>query len=140
MSKPIVYVDFNADLDKPPAPEAIAFLKLATSHFTVAIYSSRFEMEGGVEAVKVYILNHALDLGQDVSFISDIEWLTERPNDGVIVGTPTVPMQLPEQLTSEKLFSAVSTEMCREFAGNEGVPMEGILKVSTLITRKFFPE
>lgn len=139
MSKPRVFVDFNADLDQPPVAEAIPFLKLATNHFTVAIYSSRFEMEGGIERVKLYILNHALDLGQDVSFIGDIEWLTERPNDGVMVSVPIPPLQVPEGMTSEKLFMAISTELCREYAGNASVPLQGILDSSTRITHKFFP-
>lgn len=85
MSKPILCLDFDgvihsyasgwkgADvIPDPPVPGAIEFIKQALEHFRVAIFSSRSNQPGGINAMKAYLAR----LGASVDLI---EGPTEKP-------------------------------------------------------------
>ena len=70
MTKPILCLDFDgvihsytsgwkgADvIPDPPVPGAIEFIFRALPHFTVAIYSSRSGQEGGIDAMREWLLD-----------------------------------------------------------------------------------
>lgn len=157
----------------PPVDGAIEWLREATNHFTVAICSSRSSQSGGIQCMKDYILNHAMSLGEDVSWTSLLQYPIDKPSalftiddrawqfNGqfptieyikefqpwnkrpkefpAIVDGNVVPAKISLPMTSEQLFTAISTTMCNQFAGNHSVPMADILRVTALVTRKFFP-
>ena len=96
MSKPILCLDFDgvihsyasgwkgaANVPDPPVPGAIAFLREAVQHFRVAIYSSRSGQEGGIRAMREWLVYHVLDQRlsdqEDLAWISMIEWPTAKP-------------------------------------------------------------
>lgn len=157
----------------PPVPGALEFLREAIDHFRVNVYSSRSSQPGGIDCMKRYVLNYALNLSDDVSWIGHLEYPTDKPaamftiDDRAFMFNgvwPTMdfikefqpwnkrdkeypvtidgyvqPARLILPMTSEQLFTAVSTQMCNKYAGIEAVSMQSILEVSQEITRKFFP-
>jgi hypothetical protein len=91
MKKPILCLDFDgvihsytsgwkgADvIPDPPVPGAMAFIREAQEHFTVAIFSSRSNQPGGLDAMKRYIA-----LNSEIGFLYDpiagLEWPLEKP-------------------------------------------------------------
>lgn len=66
----------------PPVPGAMDFIRDATKHFRVAIFSSRSNQPGGVEAmqewVEKYIIRRTFDLSSRKAFL-DLEWPLEKP-------------------------------------------------------------
>lgn len=90
MSKPILCLDFDgvihsyssgwkgADIiPDPPVRGAMAFLALALLHFRVAIFSSRSNQPGGLEAMQDYISrNSEMEFGVP---IRGLEWPLEKP-------------------------------------------------------------
>jgi hypothetical protein len=94
--KPILCLDFDgvihsyssgwkgADVvSDPPVPGAIAFLREAVKHFRVAIFSSRSNQPGGMEAMQMFIGQHVhrerLSDQEILSWASEIEWPKEKP-------------------------------------------------------------
>lgn len=103
MSKPILSVDFDGVIHSyssgwqgvdvipdPPVPGAIDFLRRASEHFTVAIYSSRSHQTGGLNAMQQYIAEHAHDIRQyphvqpgdviDTTWMHRLLWPTNKPS------------------------------------------------------------
>lgn len=95
-SKPILCIDFDgvlhgyesgwqgaAVIPDPPVKDAMAFLTLATAHFRVAIFSSRSNQPGGIQAMQAWTLHHLIDMhsttGQGSYIFKQIEWPTEKP-------------------------------------------------------------
>lgn len=94
MSKPILCLDFDGVIHSyssgwkgakvildPPVPGAMAFLEKAVDHFTVHIFSSRSNQEGGLKAMMEWTLNHLhreVPLAANSTFV-DIVWPTEKP-------------------------------------------------------------
>lgn len=91
MSKPILCLDFdgvihsytsgwkgaNVIMDSS-VPGAFDFIRRAQEHFRVAIFSSRSNQPGGLEAMKNYVaLNSELGFKDP---IEDIEWPLEKPS------------------------------------------------------------
>lgn len=90
MAKPILCLDFDgvihsytsgwegaAVISDPPVPNVFRFIREAQRHFRVAIFSSRSNQPGGLEAMKDYIA-----LNSEVRFndpIYDLEWPLEKP-------------------------------------------------------------
>lgn len=90
MSKPILCLDFDgvihsytsgwkgADvIPDPPVPGAMDFIREAQKHFRVAIFSSRSNQPGGLNAMKDYVA-----LNSEIGFrdpIEGIEWPMEKP-------------------------------------------------------------
>ena len=90
MGKPILCLDFDgvihsytsgwkgADvIPDPPVPGAMDFIREAQKHFTVAIFSSRSNQPGGLDAMKDYVA-----LNSEIGFrdpIEGIEWPLEKP-------------------------------------------------------------
>jgi hypothetical protein len=58
----------------PPVPGAIPFMREAVKHFRVAIFSSRSNQPGGLEAMKRW-----LDVEAAGTLVHDVEWPTEKP-------------------------------------------------------------
>lgn len=96
MPKPILCVDFDgvihsytsgwkgADIVSDlPVPGAIDFLWRASGLFRVAIFSSRSNQSGGIEAMRIWLFNHIYQWeGQHVvakQWFDAIEWPTEKP-------------------------------------------------------------
>lgn len=98
MSKPILCLDFDGVLHSyasgwkgadvipdAPVPGAIAFIKEASEHFRVAIFSSRSNQEGGITAMQGWLRDNAgiSGWGESVpippSWFMEIEWPTEKP-------------------------------------------------------------
>ena len=94
MNKPILCLDFDgvihsyssgwkgADvIPDPPVPGAAEFMGRAVNHFRVAVFSSRSNQAGGVEAMKAY--THKMLVAEyqgDGHDIFDLlEWPTEKP-------------------------------------------------------------
>ncbi len=88
MNKPILCLDFDGVLHSytsgwkgadvipdPPVPGAIEFIKEATVHFTVAIFSSRSNQPGGISAMKAWLYYHSA--GEPINEV--IIWPTEKP-------------------------------------------------------------
>jgi hypothetical protein len=96
MSKPILCLDFDGVIHSyrsgwqgptviadPPVPGAMEFIRAATAHFTVAIFSSRSHQPGGVAAMQAWLaewVKRDLAPGADLSFLEQIEWPTEKPH------------------------------------------------------------
>lgn len=72
-----------AVIPDPPVPGAIAFLREATKHFRVAIYSSRSGEFGGVAAMREYInqwvVEERLSDYEDLRWCDELEWPTAKP-------------------------------------------------------------
>lgn len=120
MSKPILCVDFDGVIHSytsgwrgahvipdPPVPGAVAFLHDALEHFRVAIFSSRSNQDGGLAAMKDYLLNAVVTEGLDYPpWFDQLEWPTEKPaafvtlDDRAILFTGTWPS--PVELLSFK--------------------------------------
>ncbi len=109
--KPILCLDFDgvihsytsgwqgaAAIPDPPVPGAMEFLIEAVEHFQVAIFSSRSNQEGGVEAMRDYLLGHLMrtetlpvldrtgPLESAAHFISEhIGFPTEKPSAMVTI-------------------------------------------------------
>ena len=104
MSKPILCLDFDgvihsyasgwkgADvIPDPPVPGAFDFIIRATLQFRVAIFSSRSNQPGGLDAMKAWLGRHAIEYAarDDVgvadaaaavrAVLSEIEWPLEKP-------------------------------------------------------------
>lgn len=92
MSKPILCLDFDgvihsytsgwkgADVvSDPPVPGAIAFMREALESFRVAIFSSRSNQPGGIEAMARYVRREAEAEKLDGPWFDHIEWPTEKP-------------------------------------------------------------
>lgn len=94
--KPILCLDFDGVLHSyssgwkgadvipdPPVPGAIAFLREAVKHFRVAIFSSRSNQPGGIEAMCRWLGYHVLDQRlsdqEELAWAGAIEWPTEKP-------------------------------------------------------------
>ena len=101
--KPILCLDFDgvihsyvsgwkgaATIPDPPVDGAMAFIERAMNHFRVAIFSSRSNQEGGLQAMKDYMLGNmglylAATYGQPeavgaIAMVNDfLEWPTEKP-------------------------------------------------------------
>jgi hypothetical protein len=94
-TRPILCLDFDGVLHSyssgwqgadvipdPPVSGAIAFLREAVQHFTVAIYSSRSHQPGGQAAMRAWLAKWAgahSEPGADVSFLDRIKWPLEKP-------------------------------------------------------------
>ena len=93
--KPILCLDFDgvihsytsgwkgADVvSDPPVPGAIAFLREAVKFFRVAIFSSRSNQPGGIEAMAMFIGQHVhrerLSDHEDLAWASAIEGRLRR--------------------------------------------------------------
>lgn len=106
VSKPILCLDFDgvihsytsgwkgADvIPDPPVPGALQFMAEATKHFTVAIFSSRSNQLGGIEAMRRWLWHYVGDL----DWFVEIEWPTHKPSafvgidDRVLTFTGTWP-------------------------------------------------
>lgn len=96
MNKPILCLDFDgvihsyssgwkgADvIPDPPVPGAIAFMREAVKHFRVAIFSSRSNQPGGLDAmirwVGEYVARERLSDDEDLTWATAIEWPKEKP-------------------------------------------------------------
>lgn len=96
MAKPILCLDFDgvihsyssgwkgADvIPDPPVVGALPFIAAAMDHFTVAIYSSRSNQPGGLDAMIQYITKWSTDpvYGMPAGFDrwSEIQWPREKP-------------------------------------------------------------
>lgn len=94
MGLPILSVDFDgvlhsyasgwkgaAIIPDPPFPGAMQFLKDMTQHFTVAVFSSRSNMEGGIAAMISWIERNArLEFGDGgISWVSELQYPTVKP-------------------------------------------------------------
>lgn len=90
-TRPILCLDFDGVLHSyasgwrgadvipdPPVPGAIEFLREAVKHFRVAIFSSRSNQPGGIEAMKAWLITHIPE-GNDNGWWLTIEWPTEKP-------------------------------------------------------------
>jgi hypothetical protein len=90
MTKPILCLDFDgvihsytsgwkgADvIPDPPVPGAMTFIREALQHFRVAIFSSRSNQPGGLDAMKDYIAANS-ELGFHDP-IEGLEWPLEKP-------------------------------------------------------------
>lgn len=101
-SKPILCLDFDGTINSyisgwqgaevvgdPPVDGAMKFIDDAMDWFTVAIYSSRSDQEGGIDAMKRYIHTHMKayigtmrdDLGEQYAndVIAELKWPTSKP-------------------------------------------------------------
>lgn len=94
-TRPILCLDFDGVLHSyvsgwqgpdvipdPPVPGAIAFLREAVQHFTVAIYSSRSHQPGGMAAMQSWLALWAerdSPPGADLTFLDGIKWPLEKP-------------------------------------------------------------
>jgi hypothetical protein len=87
--KPILAVDFDGVLHKyisgwhgahvvsdDPVDGAIEFLRKATEHFDVAIYSSRSKEPGGIEAMQLWLLKHGWKPETD----GELKFPTQKPS------------------------------------------------------------
>lgn len=96
MGKPILCVDFDgvvhsytsgwkgADVvPDPPVPGAIRWLRKATEWWDVQIYSSRTSQAGGIEAMRVWLLNFAIhefgDMDAAERFMAEISFPAQKP-------------------------------------------------------------
>jgi hypothetical protein len=94
-TKPILCIDFDGVLHSyssgwqgpdvvpdPPVPGAIAFLREAVQHFSVAIYSSRSHQPGGQAAMRAWLsfwAERERPPGAEVKFLEQIQWPLEKP-------------------------------------------------------------
>jgi hypothetical protein len=97
MSKPILCLDFDgvihsyesgwkgADvIPDPPVPGAIEFIREASEHFRVAIFSSRSNQQDGIAAMQGWLRDSAAISGWGEerwppAWFLDLEWPTEKP-------------------------------------------------------------
>jgi hypothetical protein len=97
MTKPILVLDFDgvihsyasgwkgADIiPDPPVDGAMQFIWDATEHFRVAVFSSRSNQAGGINAMKRWLDHHfrgywGTHATQADDKLSDIEWPLEKP-------------------------------------------------------------
>jgi hypothetical protein len=98
LSKPILCLDFDgvihsytsgwkgADvIPDPPVPGALAFIAAAMERFTVAIFSSRSNQPGGLQAMQEWLgywsvdREHGMTDDFDHSAWSAIQWPLEKP-------------------------------------------------------------
>lgn len=100
--KPILCLDFDgvvhlyisgwqgaATVGDGPVPGVFDFIERAMEHFTIAIFSSRSNQDGGLYAMKTWLLLqwglHLCDAGQPnygaraVSLCQEIQWPLEKP-------------------------------------------------------------
>ena len=63
----------------PPVPGALDFLERAISHFRVAVYSTRSNIPGDLEAMQIWLYDEAKKVHQDLHWIAFIEWPTVKP-------------------------------------------------------------
>jgi hypothetical protein len=93
--KPILCLDFDgvlhsyssgwqgpATIPDPPVPGALAFLREAVQHFTVAVYSSRSHQPGGADAMRAWLRQWAeaeRRPGEDLKFLDQLQWPQEKP-------------------------------------------------------------
>ena len=64
----------------PPVEGALEFIKEATEHFNVQIFSSRSNQAGGMQAMKDYLCEHAQQKYGTLPYWLDlISWPTEKP-------------------------------------------------------------
>jgi len=69
----------------PPVPGAIQALLGYMEHFQVAIFSSRSGQEGGLGAMRAWLVDHltleveGLSVDDAKSIVADIQWPTEKP-------------------------------------------------------------
>jgi hypothetical protein len=98
MNKPILCLDFDGVLHSytsgwqgadvisdPPVPGSIAFLREAVKVFDVQIFSSRSHQEGGISAMRLWLMNslaggdyHEMS-SPDYAVMKSITWPTEKP-------------------------------------------------------------
>lgn len=95
---PILVLDFDGVLHSyssgwkgadvipdPPVPGALEFVIKALNHFKVAIFSSRSNQEGGIEAMKAWLLEHLVadglfdEVDATLTVEQEIQWPTEKP-------------------------------------------------------------
>jgi hypothetical protein len=97
VNKPILCLDFDGvihsyksgwkgadSIPDGPVPGALAFIKAASEHFRVAIFSSRTNQPGGLDAMQIWLFNMAVNGGfpevlDEPSWLHDIEWPREKP-------------------------------------------------------------
>jgi hypothetical protein len=94
MAKPILCLDFDgvihsytsgwkgADvISDPPVPGAMEFIASAVNHFRVAIFSSRSNQPGGLNAMQDYVHRHlcAHHQGDGHDIFDLLEWPVEKP-------------------------------------------------------------
>jgi len=66
----------------PPVPGALAFLREALNHFTIAIYSSRSHEPGGLQAMRDWLSEWSareFPRDTDLTFLAQIKWPVEKP-------------------------------------------------------------
>ena len=95
--RPILCVDFDgvvhsytsgwhgpAVVMDPPVPGALAWLERAQGVFDVAIYSSRSVELGGIEAMRSWILSHAVhewgDMDRVERLLDGLSFPTQKPS------------------------------------------------------------
>lgn len=87
--RPILCLDFDgvlhsytsgwqgpAVIPDPPVSGALEFLEEAVKHFKVCIYSARSGQHGGIDAMRIWLLEHGL-AGE---VFDEIEWPTKKPS------------------------------------------------------------
>ena len=97
MAKPILCLDFDGVLHSykrgwmgahiigdPPVEGAVEFLQAASEHFIIAIFSSRSNEEGGIEAMKRWLARAFAPHNQEMStrdheLLREIQWPSEKP-------------------------------------------------------------
>lgn len=103
VTKPILSMDFDGVIHSytsgwtsadhvadSPVPGAIDFLRRASEHFTVAVYSSRSHQSGGLNAMQQWLAEHMHNVKNypeskpgemiDVTWFSKIIWATSKPS------------------------------------------------------------
>lgn len=88
-SKPILVLDFDGvihsystgwqgagEISDPPVTDAIDFIRRALEHFSVAIFSSRSNQEGGIPAMREWLFRHS---NGDEDLVNAVNWPTEKP-------------------------------------------------------------
>jgi hypothetical protein len=92
-SKPILCLDFDgvihsytsgwkgADvIPDPPVPGAFAFIAAAQAHFRVAVFSSRTNQLGGLQAMQDWFtVQTEMGFKDRPAWLDEIEWPTEKP-------------------------------------------------------------
>ena len=98
LNKPILCMDFDGvihsytsgwtradEVRDPPVPGAMDFLREATQHFRVAIFSSRSNQPGGLNAMQEWLFRYAELTHPYSSWRHEIEWPTEKPSAKVSI-------------------------------------------------------
>src|SRR5262249_42723139 len=103
MTKPTLVLDFDgvvhsntsgwtgpSEVNDPPVDGAIEFIIAASKYFTVAIFSSRSNAEGGIDAMFDWLKNHWIDYGYDDAgnwaIFNAIQWPTAKPAAFLTIG------------------------------------------------------